>query len=98
MNSELRRPAVNSVKRGNIFVIRTLGKVDSAERVTLLSGTAFVHINRAMTCINVSIFFLKSLPFNKNTSSRFGRLIPHFGRTLIARIGRYFELCNVMMW
>ena len=56
MNSELRRPAVNSVKRGNLFVIRTLGKVDSAERVTLLSGTTFVHINRAMTCINVSIF------------------------------------------
>ena len=59
MNSELRRPAVNSVKRGNIFVIRTLGKVDSAERVTLLSGTTFVHINRAMTCINISIFFFK---------------------------------------
>ena len=54
-NSELRLPAVNSVKRGNFFVIRTLSKVDSAGRVTLLPGTTFVHINRAMICMNVSI-------------------------------------------
>ena len=57
MNSELRQPAVNSVKRDNIFVIRMLDKVDSAGRVTLLPGTTFIHINRAMICINVSISF-----------------------------------------
>ena len=45
-NSGLRRPAVNSVKRGNFFVVRTLGKVDSAGRVTLLRRTTFLHITR----------------------------------------------------
>ena len=30
--------------------------------------------------------------------SKFGRLIPHFGRTLTTRVGRCFELCNGMMW
>ena len=53
VNSKLRLPAVNSVKRGNFFVIRTLGKVNSAWRVTLLPWTTFLHINRAMICINV---------------------------------------------
>ena len=70
-NSELILPAVNSVKRGNFFVIRTLGKVHSAGRVTLLSGTTFVHINRAMICINVSncfYVFLKNWPFNMNAT------------------------------
>ena len=47
----------NSVKRGNFFVIRTLDKVDLAGWVTFLPGTTFLHINRAMICINVSIFF-----------------------------------------
>ena len=45
VNSELRRPAVNSVKRGRVFVIQTLNKVDSAVRVTILPGTAFLRIN-----------------------------------------------------
>ena len=56
VNSKLRWPAVNLVKLGNVFVIRTLYKVDSAGRVTLLPGTTFLHINGAMICINVSIF------------------------------------------
>ena len=63
----MRLPAINSVKRGNVFVIRTLGKVDSAERVTLLP----VHTNRAMICINVSNFFyvfFKNWPFNMNAT------------------------------
>ena len=38
-------PAVNSVKRGKVFVIQTLDKVDSAVRVTLLPGTTFLLIN-----------------------------------------------------
>ena len=45
MNPELRPPAVNSVKRGKDFVIKTLDKVDSAVRVTLLLGTTFLLIN-----------------------------------------------------
>ena len=36
-------PAVNSVKRGKVFVIQTLDKVDSA--MTLLPGTTFLLIN-----------------------------------------------------
>ena len=59
MNSELRPTAVKFVKWGNYFVIRTLGKVDSAGRMTLVTGTTFVHINRAMICI--SNFFLSLL-------------------------------------
>ena len=43
--SELRPPAVNSVKRGKVFVIQTLDKVDFAVRVTLLPGTTFLLIN-----------------------------------------------------
>ena len=39
MNSELRRPSVTTVKRGRVFVIQTLDKVDSAVRVTVLPGT-----------------------------------------------------------
>ena len=38
-------PAVNSVKRGKVFVIQTLDKVDSAVRLTLLPGTTFLFIN-----------------------------------------------------
>ena len=38
-------PVVNSVKRGKVFVIRMLDKVDSAVRVTLLPGTTFLLIN-----------------------------------------------------
>ena len=38
-------PAVNSVKRGKVFVVQTLDKVDSAVRVTLLPGTTFLLIN-----------------------------------------------------
>ena len=46
-NSELRRPAINLVKRDNYFVsLRTLDKVDSAGRVTLLPGTTFLRIRR----------------------------------------------------
>ena len=56
LNSELRWPAVDSVKRGNFFVIRKLDKVDSAGRVTFLPGTTFFHINGAMICINVPLF------------------------------------------
>ena len=41
VNSELRWPAVNSVKRGNFFVIRTLDKVDSAGRGTFYPGQLF---------------------------------------------------------
>ena len=29
---------------------------------------------------------------------KFGRLIHQFGWTLTVRVGRYFELCNGMMW
>ena len=58
----VRRPAVNSVKRGRIFVIQTLDKVDSAVRMTVLSGAAFLRINGFnIICINVSIFFTYSL-------------------------------------
>ena len=56
MNSELKLPAVNSVKRGNFLVVRTLDKVDSAGRVTLLPGTTFLRINGAVIRINVSKF------------------------------------------
>ena len=38
VNLELRHPAVYLVKRGNFFFIRTLDKIDSAGRVTLLQG------------------------------------------------------------
>ena len=38
-------PAVNSVKRGKVFVVQTFDKVDSAVRVTLLPGTTFLLIN-----------------------------------------------------
>ena len=43
MNSELRPTAVKFVKWGNYFVIRTLGKVDSAGRMALVTGTTFVQ-------------------------------------------------------
>ena len=55
MNSGLRRLAVTSVKRGNIFVVRTLGKVHSAGRVS--TSDNFSPYNRAVICINVSNFF-----------------------------------------
>ena len=89
MNSELRRPAVNSVKRGNFVVgIRTRDKVDSAGRVTLLPGTTFLHIRRGNNlskCFkSVFYVFFKNWPVNMNA-------------TLTARVGCYFELCN-MMW
>ena len=38
-------PAVNSVKRGKVFVIQTFDKVDSAVWMTLLPGTTFLLIN-----------------------------------------------------
>ena len=38
-------PAVNSVKWGEVFVIQTFDKVDSAVWVTLLPGTTFLLIN-----------------------------------------------------
>ena len=38
-------PAVNSVKRGKVFVIQTLDKADSAVSVTLLPGITFLLIN-----------------------------------------------------
>ena len=90
MNSELRRPAVSSVKRDNFFVgIRTLDKVGSAGRVTLIPGTTFLHIRRGYRiCINVSnrffIVFFKNWPVNMN-------------HNVAARVERYFELGN-MMW
>ena len=59
-------------------------------------------LNRAMISINVSNFFTcfqKIGPSTWTQRSKFGRLIPHFGRTLLTtRVGRYFELCNGMMW
>ena len=70
VNLEPRRPAVNSVKRGNFFVIRTLGKVDLAGRVTILTGTTFVHINTAMICkcFTFLLRVFKNLPFNMNAT------------------------------
>ena len=58
-------------------------------------------LNRAMICINVSKFFTYFQKIGRSTwtqRSKFGWLIPHFGRTLTARVGRCFELCNGMMW
>ena len=58
-------------------------------------------LNRAVICINVSKFFTYFQKIGRSTwtqRSKFGWLIPHFGRTLTARVGRYFELCNGMMW
>ena len=52
----LRWPAVDSVKRGNSFVIRKLDKVASAGKVTFLLGTTFFHIHGAMICITVPLF------------------------------------------
>ena len=46
VNSELRLPAVSSVKARKVFVIQMLDKVDSAVRVTVLPGTTFLLINR----------------------------------------------------
>ena len=70
VNLEPRQPAVNSVKRGNFFVIRTLGKVDLAGRVTILTGTTFVHINTAMICkcFTFLLHVFKNLPFNMNAT------------------------------
>ena len=56
VNSELKLPAVNLVKRGNFLVVRTLDKVDSAGRGTFLPGITFLRINGAMIRINVSKF------------------------------------------
>ena len=39
------KPAVDSGRGVNFSLIKTLGKVDSARRVTLLPGTTFLHIN-----------------------------------------------------
>ena len=41
VNLELRWPAVNSVKRSNSFVTRTLDKVDSAGRGLFYQGQFF---------------------------------------------------------
>ena len=70
MNSKLRQPGVNSVKRGNLFVIRTLDKVDSAGsgRVILLLGTTFLHIN----------VVLKNWPVNMNAAIEVWPVISSF--------------------
>ena len=68
MNSELRGSAVNSVKGSNCFVIRLLDKVDSAGKMNLLPGTTFLHINWAMICVNVLIFFFENWLVNMNVT------------------------------
>ena len=65
------------------------------------TGSRETGLDRAMICINVSNFFTYFQKIGRSTwtqRSKFDRLIPHFGRILTARIGRYFELCNGMMW
>ena len=60
-----------------------LDKVDSAGRVTLLPETTFLHINRAMICINASNFFFgffKNWPVNMNAMFDVLILDGHFDR------------------
>ena len=70
------------------FVVRTLGKVDSAGRATLLPRITFLHITGLYDLYKCSNFFTYFQEIGRSTwmqRSKFGRLIPHFGRTLPAR-------------
>ena len=58
-------------------------------------------LNRAMICINVSIFFTYFQKIGRSTwtqRSKFGRLIPHFGRTLTAGLAVIDHFPMVGAW
>ena len=86
-------PAVYSVKRGKVFVIQTLDKVDSAVRVTLLPGTTFLLINLPI--------FQKIGRSTQTQRSKFGRSFLQFGQnrwlvvilSSVTRCGRNNKQC-----
>ena len=102
MKSELRPPAVNSVKRGKVFVIQTPDKVDSPVRVTLsqYSGQLFSLQTGydLYKCFNIFYVFFKKL------AGQHERNVPHFGRnrwlvvifSSVTRYGRNNKQCVLL--
>ena len=86
--------------------IRTLDKVDLAGRVTILPEETFLHINRALICINVSIsfyVFFKNWPVNINATFEVFPVISSFwmdfyrsGRPLFDEVETTSSVCMLL--
>ena len=94
VNSELRPPAVNSVKWGKVFVIQTLDKEDSAVRVTLLPGTTFLLINGlwfTYKCFTIFYVFFKKLAGQHARTQRLAVIL-----SSVTRCGRNKKQCVLL--